>query len=305
MRADRLRWETATRWVAVAAVVELGILRLATRTIINIPGLDVVSGPLSVVGALGRLAYFSTLVLLAATLVGLVAGFRPTRPTTLIAVGVLVAVAVATITGVGEGAAGWLSLVAVVCVAWPAVGSGWRGLPLVLVAGAFVVNGLAQVAQGAGGGLDGPTFAGLIMVGEVLALAALLLSPLLVGRRPSNRAMWAGAVVGVGVTVMMTAASSMTSILILWSFGLSAGLAPWAYGLAAGAVTVTLVAAFQRRDLTLAAAILLILAGGFALTSTYQTALLVVGLAIATLPSPSSPPESLQRDSEPHLELVL
>jgi hypothetical protein len=81
----------------------------------------------------------------------------------------------------------------------------------------------------------------------------------------------------------LAANSSTTKILLLWNFGLPGALPAIAYGLALGAFACTMAVLWRGGDRLAVAALALLVAGGIGLHSTYQSALVVTGLAVLGL----------------------
>jgi hypothetical protein len=279
----RLAW-----WTAWAALTELIVLRITTRTLIHIPGLAAFEGPIRAVSEIGRLAYYVTVVLLIGLLVRLVpVGIRAGSAwSALSPVGMamlFLSAAAGRVGLIGGTDLGWLTLVAILVVGAGVASTGWRTLPLLLLVAATWATGLAATLQGSGGGLSGETYGGLLRFGEIVAVGGCLLLPMVLAKPLSRRAWIVGLGTALVVTAMLTVASPTLTILVLWSFGLPASLPAIVYGLAAGSFSAVLVAAIQDGRRGLAAGLLLALAGGVGLVSTYQTALLVAGLHAATL----------------------
>ncbi|MFP3915410.1 MAG: hypothetical protein ACLFWM_11090 [Actinomycetota bacterium] len=285
----RLAW-----WTAVAALGELVFLRIATRTFVHIPGMDVLSGPLAALAETGRLAFYLAVVLLAAlgvVLAAVVVRFRPSGAWPL--AGALGLAALSSVTaglgGIPPSLAGWLGLGAVGLAAGAAVPLGLKAIPLLMWAIALGLGATGILLQGPGGGLSGGEVGSLLLAGDVIAVVAASSLPLLLRGRPSRRAVVAGAITAAAVLGALAAASSTTAVLVLWSFGIPAGLAPLLYGVAAGAAVTTVWSALQTGDGLVAAGVILLGAGGFGLISTYQTTLVVAGLSLAVLGLRSGP----------------
>lgn len=273
---------------AMGAVAELVVLRVFTRTIVHIPGASAASPVLSAIAEIGRFAYYLSCVLLAATVVLLVA-VSATRHAT-VGTAALVTFAVAAIgarAGVlGDGSVGVASLAAAVALGAAAVCTldARPRLPVALFSGAFALGAFdALVSEGVvpvGGS------GALRVVSEALAVAAAVTSLLLLRTLPDHRNVALGIAAGIGVVAMLIANSWTTTILMLWNFGL-AGTLPWVlYGAAFGALACTLVALVRRADYHRAIGVALLFTGGIGLHSTYQTGLVIAGLAL--LGSPTS-----------------
>ena len=275
-------------WAAVAASAELMLLRIATRTFIHIPGMDVVSGPLAVIAEAGRLAFHLTIVLVVALLFSTLVEIRRDRTggsaALAAAIGlVLVASGLAVAGQLSPSVTGWISLFA---IGLPLVATrrlGERAVPLILWVAAVWLTGSGTLLQGSGGGIGGGQFGGLLLAGEFAGVTAAVTLPLLTARPFPRPALTAGLAVAGLVTALLSFASSTTAILVLWSFGIPASLSPLLYGLAAGAAVMTLWAAFSTGRRELGAGILLLAIGGFGLISTYQTILIVAGLVIVAM----------------------
>ncbi len=286
----RLAW-----WTAWAAMAELVVLRLTTRTLIHIPGLAAFEKPFRVIGEIGRLAYYVTLVLVVGLLILLTrAGLPPRSPRSALApVGMallLLSAALGRVGLIGGTDLGWLSLGALLLVTVGTASLRWRTVPLLLLVVATWAIGLATILQAQGGGLSEGWYTGLLRVGEMVAIGACLLLPMAFGKALSKPAWIVGLGTAAIITTMLTLASSTVSILVLWTFGLPASLPAIVYGLALGCLAAVIVAAIADGRRGLAAGLLLAVGGGVGLASTYQTSLLAAGLATAipelTPPSP-------------------
>lgn len=272
-------------WTALAAATELIVLRISTRTFIHIPGLDVLTGPLSVVSELGRLAFYLTLVLLLALSVRLIifrgrdSQFHSVLPIGALAL-VLVGSALATAGLASPHFAGWTGLGAAGLAAAGVLNEGRSAIPVILWSLALAMTASPVLLQHAGG-LAGGEMAVLARGGELLAVIALLSLPLLLEVRLSRTgALW-GIAIAVFITAAFWASPSTSTILALWSVGVPGSLPALAYGAGAASATITIWTAWQSERPLLAAAVTLLLTGGFGLISTYQTTLVVVGLVLA------------------------
>ena len=270
---------------ALVAVVELSVLRIFTRTIVHIPGARDVSPALSVIADFGRFAYYLSCVMVIATIGVLLATFaaRDSARAALAlgSLGVFVAAASGARLGlVGDGAT---SATVVASVLGMGFVTAWDLAPRarVVVAGfvaAFVLAGFDALA---GTGL--PTIAdrgALRLASEVLAVGAVACSPLLARTRPDRVSLVVGVVTGTAVMGSLATNASTTKILLLWNFGLPGALPAIAYGLALGAFACTIALLWRGGDRLTVAALALLVAGGIGLHSTYQSALVVTGLAL-------------------------
>ena len=286
--------EAATAWLwpfagatAVSAALELGVLRVFTRTIIHIPGASSVSPALSLIAEVGRLAYYVTCVLLVGLLVLVVVRSTLATSRTLLVAAVIVifgitaAGARAGIVGDGTVAVGVL----IAAVTLGAIAATSRGpvarLPIAAFSVAFTIAALDALV--AGGVLTIGRAGGLRTVGETLAVIAAIVSPLALRARPDRRSIMLGGGAGVLVIVLLVANSSTTNILMLWNLGLT-GIFPWiVYGAAVGSLTCTVAALMRSGGYRGVVVVALLIAGGIGLHSTYQSGLVIAGLALLGL----------------------
>lgn len=273
--------------LALVAVIELTVLRIGTRTVIHIPGIEAFETPYRGISTFGRTAYFVAVVLLLTVFVASVASLVSKR-----AVGAAVAVTGVLVAGMAAraGLVGGevIAALTVVCIAvlsfrFVTRGSGYQHLALaVLGAAPFVALSTLLIVDVFGAGTDFER-AGLT-VGEGLAVAAAVASPLLVVGSRARRSSWIVAgVLGLGVLVMILGAGSTTKILMLWNFGLSGYFPDPLYALAAAAIGYTIATLFAEGRREMAVGLTLLLVGGIGLHSTYQTGLVVAGFALLDL----------------------
>ena len=286
---EHLAW-----WTAWAALAELVVLRMVTRTLIHIPGLADFEAPIVAVSEVGRLAYYVTVVLLICLLVLLVGGYGRLHSTgsILIRAGFATILLLAFLGRVGlidAADIGGPTMAGFIVMAAGIAFAGWRALPVLVLIVATYASGSAGTLQGSGGGLSGESFGSLIRFGEIAAVVGCLLLPLVLDKPLSRRALVMGLGVAALVTAILSVASSTLTILILWSFGLPASLPAAIYGLAAGSVVAVTATAIQDGGRGLAAGVLLAVAGGVSFVSTYQTALLAAGLGLIALNIAPSP----------------
>lgn len=277
-------WPVAAATV-VSAGVELVVLRIFTRTIIHIPGASGASPLLSMTAEIGRFTYYLSCVLLIALLtLFMAASSRVTSAREMVGVAAtatfVIAAGGARAGVVGHDTAGVATVVAVVglgLVATSQVEPRAR-LPVIAFSGAFA---LAAFDELVGVGITtGGASTDLRFAAEVLAVLAGITSPLLLRARPDHRSVGVGLIACLALVAMLTANSWTTTILMLWNFGL-AGTLPWVfYGAAFGALACTLVSLVSDAHRRRAIALALLFAGGIALHSTYQTGLVIAGLAL-------------------------
>lgn len=277
--------------LAVAASLELLLLRVATRTLIHIPGVDRAQGPFTLMAELGRftfsIAEVLSIMLLAA--IGLWQA-RAGRLLDASAVGAFGVAALAARLGVMD------PLLAVVASAAAVVVLGASAarrhpafrhdavarLPLILLGGAIVLFGLRALSVRAMA--MGLTFgdAWLPWLAEALAIAGLIMLPLATGR-PDRITLVAAILVGVVTGTMLTLAESTTKILLLWNLGLSGTLPTLVYALAGAAATAAALKAARSGRTEMLIALLLLIAGGFAIQSTYQSGLVIAAAGVLAI----------------------
>lgn len=273
--------------LALVAVIELTVLRIGTRTIIHIPGIEAFETPYRGISTFGRTAYFVAVVLLLAILVVAVASLVAKR-----AVGAAVVVAGVCLAGiaaradlVGGEVVAALTVVCITVLSFRLISNstGYARFAIAALGAAPIValsTMLIVEVFGAGTHFER---AGLT-VGEGLAVAAALLSPLLVvGSRPRRSSWIIAGVVGLVVLMMILGAGSTTKILMLWNFGLSGYFPGPFYALAAAALGYTIATLLAEGRQGVAVGLTLLLVGGIGLHSTYQTGLVVVGFALLDL----------------------
>lgn len=282
--------------LALAALVELSILRTFTRTAIHIPALEELSGPYTVLAGLGRYAYYLSVVLLIAALPLLASALWRRRSVTgaVGAAAILAFAAIAAAAALGavpEHLADAATLAVVVALAGVAAGRQHaRGaFALLLFGAAFALNAvyttLQAAAQAGLGTIDGQD---LLTAAEVGGVAFALASPLLAPSACSRRTALTSATVALVVFgTLLGAGGPTTRILLLWNEGLSGTLPSVVYALAAGALVFTVLHLLGTRRFMALIGLLLVLAGGVGLHNTYQSRLVVVGLAVLALAVPS------------------
>lgn len=280
MRNERVR---GLAWLlTIAALVELVVLRTATRTLIHIPGTERFDTPISVLAEVGRLAYYVAVVSLVALLViHAVSGFRSRVPRR-IAQGAAI-LAFLLIAGAGRFEAipwpvvGWIGMATLVLVGL----LGWRGvrsIPVGFFLAGSVAAGSSVVAQAGAGGLAGSHVDMLVWAAELSLVLAGLTAPLLLERPPGATALVMGVVAAALVAGSLAGGASTISILVLWNVGVPGWMPGLAYALAAGALAATLWSAASRGEWGVFVGSVLLVAGGVGMISTYQTGLVIAGL---------------------------
>ena len=291
------------RWIAgpalAAAITELVLLRLTTRSAIHIPGIEAVAGPYRAVSITGRYAHHAAAVLVAVTLV-LLARLLAARGHRVqaAAVGAVVVASAAARLDVIDRTALTLAVGAAVVAltASVAVSGGKRlAVPIGLFAAAFVASTVHAVVQDLAGtgDLRPRSTIGLLVVAEVMLVVAALVLPGAVHAR-DRRAVAVGAGVGVVVFGAMAGSSATTRILLLWTFGLPGYLPAVVYAVVAGFLAAGLLGA-RRDSRDLAVGLGFLVAGGIGLQDSYQSALVVCGLAMLALWSSEPGEASRQR----------
>lgn len=274
----------ATTLLGIVALVELLLLRTGTRVLIHIPGLGRFETPIELLAEVGRLVYYLAVVLLIATLAFLMLSRVRSDSRVEVASGWLVAAflllaLLARIEVVSSVVAGWASLAMLAVLAVIL----WRGVqwaPVGLFAASSVAAGWSVLGQGDGGGLSGSSVDTLILLAEVTLLLAAITSPVLIGRRPTGPSLLVGAVVGLITAGAFAAGGSTLSILVLWNIGVPGWLPGLAYALGLGALTTSLWLAFSTGAHLRGLGLVLLLAGGVGVISTYQTGLVFAGLLV-------------------------
>lgn len=273
---------TATLFATLlaATLVELLLLRSATRVAIHIPGIEEVAGPYRFVSGAGEYGYYVSAVAVIAWLgIAAAALWRRAEPTAI--AGALAVAGFLVIAGAGRaailpgGAVDLATICSVVLLAGIVAGRGsW------VHAGSFLAFGVAFAATASATILTGVSGAsGLLTLGEAAALVFAALLPFAVGLRLTRGlvATWVvSAIVLFGA--FAGASGSSVRILMLWNEGLTGAFAPAWYALAGGALVATIVGLLRAGRRSDCAAILLLIAGGIGLHSTHQSALVLAGL---------------------------
>ncbi len=280
---------------AVVAVVELVLLRVATRTFVHIPGVALDAGPLSVVADAGRLAYYASVVLVVALLATLWllqvrAGHSPAAAVIALFVVAAAGARVGLLDPAGVPA---VVVLAVVVLAGDTIRRTRSARPtLVALTGAVVAYGVwALGSQVSTAGVELPEAStALLPVGEVLVLLGFAVLPLSLGlprtvRRFDRVTILVAVATGLAVFMGLQLADATVKILLLWNLGLAGYLPSIAYALAGAGAAAGLAMVIRTGQTYVAAAIVMLLAGGFAMTSTYQSGLLIAAFGILAVAS--------------------
>lgn len=286
--ANNPRAATVIWALAAVAVFELAVLRTFSRTAIHIPALNQMAKPYEYLSFAGRFAYFLAAVLLVVALLWLVRTCWGARTVTarigaVVVAGFAVAAAAGASGLAGPVAVDSATLASVMLLTGVVAGSSHRGVAAAtgLFAAAFAFDGAHTVfqalAQQRGGAVDSGW---LLNAGEVAGVGFAVASPLMVRGRIGRGTWIAATLVGLMAFGAFVGAGGSTSrILLLWNEGLSGTMPSIAYGIAAAGLTASLVALWRSGQTAFAAALLLLVAGGIGLHNTYQSGLVIAGLA--------------------------
>lgn len=290
--APPLRLELVLGGLAVASTIELLLLRTFTRTAVHIPALSELRDPYEVLASIGRYSYYVSAVLLMLALPLMVArlwgrGDLFTR-TAAAAVGLFVVMATAAradvlnVVAIDVLAIGAVMLVASAAAARMEIRS---AVVVWAFAAAFALQGTSSMLQDAASQGFGSYDSRWLMRGaEWLALGFAVGAPFAFRVRMS-RWMIAAAVVAGAVTfaALVGKGESSSKILLLWNEGLAGSLPAVAYAAGAGLLLATVLGMAGQRRLVPVMAFVLLVAGGIGLHSTYQTGLVVAGMAALCL----------------------
>ena len=270
--------------LAAAVVVELVLLRLGTRTLIHIPGLGRFEDPIRIVAEVGRFAYYLAVVLLFGSLVTLAyRGFQERSPKGYVVGAALVGFLLVASAGRLEiippalvGGYVSLAMVIVLIFGW----RGWRSVPLLMFVVAALAAGWSALGQGVAAGLTGDQVDTLLLNAEISLVLAGITAPLLLLQPPTRTALSGGVATAILTTVILVAANSTMSILLLWTVGVPGWLPSIAYGVAIGGLVVTGWSALTSGEWPVGLGLMLLVAGGVGTISTYQSGLVLAGLLV-------------------------
>lgn len=282
--------------LAAASAVELLILRTFTRTAIHIPGITALREPYEVLSFGGRYAYFGavTLLLLAVPTAAWALWSRrgAVHRGMAVAMGVFAAMsglAAMELTGRLALDTATTGTVTVMAIGGAVLSRRWAGaLPIGLFAAAFVLSAAHTLGQSAAqeGVVTLHTDAALTMA-EVVGVAFALAVPLLARGAVDRVSVAAGvAVAAVVFAAFLGNGGATARFLLLWNEGLSGVLPSVAYAAAAGCLAATLVAFIRARMGLAAAGLVLLVTGGIGLHSTYQSGLVITGMALLAVALP-------------------
>ena len=270
--------------LAVASAIELAILRTFTRTAIHIPALNSLQEPYAVVSRGGRYAYFVAIALMVPALAMLALRFGRQGIAATFAILLFAVVATGAATGlVDRLLLDWATLIAVVTLATALASSSPRRLASIPIASfgiAFALSGAFTAAPDfAEVDITFELPARLLDGAEIFGIAFALSTQLLASRGKDRAARWAGAAVALLALAFFLGNGSTSRFLLLWNVGLSGILPGFAYAVAAGALAFALVRLVRAGRGLEAAGLALLITGGIGLHSTYQSGLVVAGLA--------------------------
>lgn len=279
--------------LSVAVGSELLLLRLFTRVAIHLPGRVRASMVYGALSGMGRYAYSVATVLLVCLLVTL--AWQHGRTAGWVNAGVAGAVA-AFLAAAAAARVGVLDDFALASVVTGSVlllaGLAARGRTIGqrVTLGAFgaaftlaAVHSLRATAS-VSGRPSGPASGWLLFSAEVLAVVGALTAFTLTGARLNRAAVISGLFTGIAAAAFFATSNATAKILLLWTFGLAGYLPSPLYALAATVLVSGVVAALRTGDAAPAMAVLLIAGGGIGLHSTYQSGLVIAGLALLTHP---------------------
>jgi hypothetical protein len=276
--------------LALAALLELLILRSFTRTAIHIPALEAMAGPYRVITTLGRFDYYIAAVLVVACLplAAISLGSRCGRPGVIAGsgVGLFTMTAFMTRTGLMGEVLPPILLTLTIAVM---VGALWQvdrrtGTAMGVYAAAFALAATDTASQAAAqSGLGQLDARPLLWLSEVLAVSAAAAVYWALRPAPQRIAMRCGVGAGAVLLVMFIGGASTSKILLLWNQGLTGTLPAVAYAAAGAALAATLAGLLHARRFSMAAGLLLVIVSGIGLHNTYQSGLGVIGLAALML----------------------
>ncbi|MEP7217079.1 MAG: hypothetical protein ABI782_12565, partial [Anaerolineaceae bacterium] len=161
---------------------------------------------------------------------------------------------------------------------------------LIALTGAVVVYGVWAIgSQISAAGVELPEAStALLPLGEALVLLGFAVLPLSLASLPTFRrfdrvTILVALAVGLGIFLGLQLAGATFKILLLWNLGLAGYLPPIAYAVAAAGVAGAVAMAMWTGKTHVAAAIVMLVAGGFAQTNTYQSGLLIAAFGILAM----------------------
>lgn len=282
--------EPMIRVTALVVVAEALLLRGATRVFIHIPGLDVTTGLLGQVTDIARLAFRMAVPLTFVLLVMLIGALwvSHSHRASAVVVGAFITAAAAGRIEVLRSSADLVVLGLVAAVAFVSVvGLEPRArIPIAAWSVAFLMTGFVQLLdQRAADGVGVMSLPRLGGLAEAVAVVALITAPLILRDRLGRSDWVVGAAIATLLTIAFLNVAGLTAakILLLWNLGWSGGYPAIVYAIAIGSLVMTVVALVRRHRIRPAASLIFMAAAGFGMFSSYQTALLVAGLALISV----------------------
>lgn len=304
LRVDAALLRQVVQGLIVAALLEIALLRLATRIGVHVPRSELASDGLQFASFAGSFAFNSASILaIGLTALLLILLTMQVRDSiaraglSVISAALMIGLAMSLITGraVWDGVFGLAAtllvlMLSVTLMAKKDAGAGPRAA-IALVVGAYVCYQYYSLSHIAYRLLDytalPPMGIDVLRWGEVLVVLAAVAVFWAWGRprwRLAGRlgiAAVAGIVVAVGLSSL--APSSTTSILALWTTGMSFFLPSSVYLVALALYLLTVVACFRDREaFWLGAGLLLLLVAGYMPEATYHHLLVILGVGFLT-----------------------
>lgn len=274
-------------WIlAASAAVELAILRTFTRTAIHIPDIEALRTPYEILTRGGEFAYFLTLcLLLPAAVAAAVALQRGGHPQWRLATFALVVFAVTwplvDLGAISPGALDAMTVAAVLGLgtAILLVSGARSALPVGGFVAAYAASAFFTLAATGDGAMSVGLQRVLLNMAEIAAVVFACTTPMLLSGSRDRLAIIVAVVTGLLVFGALLGNGSTSRFLLLWNIGLSGSMPSFFYAAAAGGMTYTVLRAMRGGYPLIAAGLVLLVAGGIGLHSTYQSALVGVGLA--------------------------
>lgn len=277
--------------LAVASLIELAILRTFTRTAVHIPDIEPLERPYEFIARGGEYAYFVSVALLVPALAviawQLLVGNSPIRWPAVLGIGMFaLAGGLAAVDAIGRLALDAATVSAVVLLA-AAVAASRRDLRLAAPAACFAVASLLNglYTFGSSSAADGTVLqsARLLDGAELFGVAFAFTTPLMARGTSARAAKWAALAIGGSALLVFLGNGSTSRFLLLWNVGLSGILPGVVYAAAAGALAWAIVSLLRSGERLAAVGLLLLVTGGIGLHNTYQSGLIVTGLAALAL----------------------
>ena len=280
---------------ACALLTELLVLRLMTRTLIHIPGLEAAGVGIQAMSELGRIAFGTAVVLVTAIMTATaVVQTRRGRPDVGFVVALFVLVSgLAAMQFIPESIVDAATVGAVLAVpTMLAIRSqrafDLRWLAITCFVAAFVAASVPTIAGKLNPGISVPIL-GWSYLAEALAISGAI--TLLAGRyhRVAFRSVGYGTAAAVVVFGALTTQPATVQTLMLWNFGLAGYFDSAVYAVAMGCIVYAAHASWTSGERTVAIGLAFIVSGGIGLHSSLQSAAFILGIAVLTDPSVITP----------------